>query len=291
MERPLVYSAVPTAFAEDGAVDQSSTARIFEHALAGGVDAIFVNGTTGEFPALSIDERRALLRTAVAVAGADRVIAHVGTAAPFHTATLATDALDLGVTRLSVLTPFYLPASPEGVQRQLRAVTSLGRQAQVFLYVFPDRTGVQLQASDAAAILDDLDLAGIKISIAGIDYLREVAENLSGPRLVLSGNDGLLPEVLAAGGSGIVSGVSSSQPWPFVGLAAALAAGDLAAQELHRARIAAIVPVLGPSIADLKLSLYLQGLIATPLCRMAIDEPTADSREAVAAVVSSDSTG
>lgn len=285
MARPLVYSAVPTAFAEDGAVDLASTARVFEHALDGGVDAIFVNGTTGEFPALSIDERRALLRTAIDVAGPERVVAHVGTAAPYHTGTLTADAIDLGISKLSVLTPFYLPAGPEGVRQQLRTVTTLAPGSEVFLYLFPDRTGVQLDAEEAARILDELNLAGIKISIPGTEYMQRVVESITGPRIVLSGNDGLLPEVVAAGGAGVVSGVSSSVPRPFVALANALHTSDTErAAELRRV-VAEIVPVLGPSIAGLKLSLFLQGIIASPLCRMAIDQPDAEQAAQISAAM------
>jgi 4-hydroxy-tetrahydrodipicolinate synthase len=286
MARPVVYSAVPTAFEPDGTLDVASTARIFEHALAGGVDALFVNGTTGEFPALSMDERRILLRTAVDVAGADRVIAHVGSAAPYHTGTLTTDAIDLGITRLSVLTPYYLPAGVEGVRRQLQAVTSRAPDAEVFLYVFPDRTGVQLDPEEAAGMLEDLDLLGIKVSIAGTDYVARVVAALARPRVVLSGNDGLLPAVIAAGGAGIVSGVSASLPRAFVAMADALHHADADRQALLQRAINDIVPVLGPSIAGLKFSLFLQGVISAPTCRMAIDEPDADRKARIADAVS-----
>lgn len=286
MTRPVVYSAVPTAFSADGALDLASTAKIFEHALDGGVDALFVNGTTGEFPALTIKERRVLLRTAIEVAGPERVIAHVGTAAPYHTGTLTADALELGIHRLSVLTPYYLPAGPDGVRRQLRTVTSLAPDAEVFLYVFPDRTGVHLDAAEAAAILEELDLTGIKISIAGTEYVSRVVKSLSGPRVVLSGNDGLLPEVVVAGGDGIVSGVSSSLPLPFVAMAAAIRDADTARQESLTRVIDSIVPVLGPSIAGLKLSLFLQGVIKSPVCRMAIDGLAPNRRREITTAIS-----
>jgi 4-hydroxy-tetrahydrodipicolinate synthase len=285
MPRPVVYSAVPTAFTPSGELDLASMARLFDHALAGGVDALFVNGTTGEFPALSREERAASLRAAVEHAGPDRVIAHVGAASPHQTAELAADALELGVMRMSIITPFYLPASPAGVRMQVEAAVAGAPGARIYLYVFPDRTGVVLAPSDATEIINDYNLAGIKISIPGTDYVRAMADQLATSREVLSGNDGLLPEVMGSGGTGIVSGVSSSVPAPFVELAEALDSHDTQRQAELQEMIGRIVPALGPSIAGLKLSLALQGVIASPRCRMAIDEPNDAVRKTIADVV------
>lgn len=278
MNRPVVYSAIPTAFTDGGELDLASTERIFAHALSGGVDALFVNGTTAEFPALSLTERRRTLESAVEVAGADRVIAHVGAASPYQTGQLTEDALALGVTKLSVLTPFYMPSTLDGVRDQITAATSLASSRDVYLYLFPDRTGVQIGPEEAAALIEEFDLAGAKISIAGVDYLARVVARVSSPRSVLSGNDGLLREVVAAGGGGVVSGVSSSVPRPFVALADAIGTGDVPAQDAASRDVATVVPVLGPSIAGLKHSLVLQKVIQSDFCRMAIDSPDPESR-------------
>jgi len=273
MTRPIVYSAVTTAFSEDGGLDLRATTRLFAHALAGGVDAVFVNGTTAEFAALTLAERHDLLAAAASVAGPERVVAHVGAASPYHTGVLAADARALGITKISVLTPFYMPSTVDGVREQISAARAEAPDADIFLYLFPDRTGVQLPAAEAARVIEEFDLAGAKISIAGTDYVAELIGALSTPRIVLSGNDGLLREVVAAGGDGIVSGVSSSLPAPFVALADAIGAGDESEQERLAEIINGIVPVLGPNIAALKISQRDQGLIDTAVCRMAIDAP------------------
>jgi 4-hydroxy-tetrahydrodipicolinate synthase len=278
--RPLLISAVPTAFSDDGSLDLESTKAIFEHALGGGVDALFVNGTTAEFAALSRDERRMTLGTAVRVAGSDRLIAHVGAASPHETALLTRDAESLGITQLSVLTPFYMPASVDGVRRQVAAAQSAAPSAEIYLYLFPDRTGVSIRPTDAAALIEDLDLKGAKISIAGTEYLGDLVGNLSAPRTVLSGNDGLLREVIAAGGDGIVSGVSSSMPAPFARLVQAIDEGSSDIDDLAEL-VNTIVPVLGPSIAGLKVSLERQGVIRSAYCRMAIDKPDAELDERI----------
>ena len=274
MTRPAVLSAVSTAFTETGELDLTSTTRLFEHALEGGVDALFVNGTTGEFPSLTASERQSTLRAAVDVAGADRVVAHVGTASPYRAQSLARNAFDLGITTLSILTPYYMPSTLDGVREQVASVLRVAPGARVYLYLFPDRTGVRISPEEAATVIEEFDLYGAKVSIGGTDYVRDLVSSLTGDRAVLSGNDGLLREVLEAGGRGIVSGVSSAVPEPFVSLATAIERNDPDAQTRAAEDVAAVVPVLGPSIAMLKHAQAMLGLIKSPYCRMAIDAPT-----------------
>lgn len=282
----VLISAPPTAFTESGEVDYASTGRIFEHAISGGVDAVFVNGTTGEFASLSREERRGLLEMAVGVAGPQRVVAHIGSASPYEAGLLAADAGELGVTQLSVLTPFYMPVSIDGIRRQIVSVRTAAPESDLYLYLFPDRTGVEIAPRAAAGLLDEFDLKGAKLSIGGTSYLADVIAGLATPRTVLSGNDGLMREVISAGGAGVVSGVSSSLPGPFVSLKRAIGGGDKEAAEALADYVNGIVPVLGPSIGALKLSLYYQGLIKSPTSRMAIDAPSADLADEVRRVVS-----
>jgi len=74
---PVVLSAVPTLFGPDGALDPDANRALYK-LVAGLVDGLFVAGTTGEFPALEDAERLSLFELALAEAGPDRVIAHIG---------------------------------------------------------------------------------------------------------------------------------------------------------------------------------------------------------------------
>lgn len=280
-----IISAVPTAFDDDGNIDIDSSARVVSHCLGAGVDAIFVNGTTGEFASLSRDERKQLLAAAIDVAGPGRVIAHVGAPSPHQVKLLTEDALSLGITRLSVLTPFYMPSSLNGIREQLAAVKSLSATAQVYLYLFPDRTGVQIAPAHAAQLIGEFELAGAKLSIPGTGYLSDVVAELPAPSEVLSGNDGLMREVVAAGGAGVVSGVSSSLPGIFVELATAIRGGDPRRTDEIATIVNRVVPVLGPSISGLKLALLKQGLIRSTRCRMAIDAPDATHERQITEVL------
>ena len=84
----------------------------------------------------------------------------------------------------------------------------------------------------------------------------------------------------------MVSGISSSLPAPFAALKRAIEADDRAeAIESLAAHVNHIVPILGPNIGALKLSLFVQGIIKSPTSRMAIDAPNADLAQKVRRVV------
>src|SRR5438094_783291 len=108
---PVVLSAVPTLFDADGEVDPGANQALYK-LVAGLVDGLLVAGTTGEFPALEDAERLSLFELALAEAGPDRVIAHIGAPDARHAIRLARAAVTLGATRIAAITPYYLPARP-----------------------------------------------------------------------------------------------------------------------------------------------------------------------------------
>lgn len=266
---PKVISAIPTAFGRDGELDLHGVSRITEHVLQGGVDSVLVNGTTGEFPSLSHEERGLTLRTVLDVAGPSRTIAHIGASSAYEAVALARSSLASGATILAALTPYYLPASRAAVRSYFTEVRRAAPTAEIFAYVFPARTGVEVSAEFAAELIRELDLAGAKVSIPGVDYVRDVAALVPG-KPVYSGNDRLIVETCEAGGVGVVSGVSSAVPEVIATLARHAAAGS-AEREAPQKQVNRAVSLLGPSIASLKTALHLQGVIAAPTCRMAID--------------------
>jgi 4-hydroxy-tetrahydrodipicolinate synthase len=77
---PEIISAIPTPFAEDGKLNLPALRTNLER-LEPLLDGVFAAGTTGEFLALSDDERIAVIEEALAVFGPARVVAHVGAAA------------------------------------------------------------------------------------------------------------------------------------------------------------------------------------------------------------------
>jgi 4-hydroxy-tetrahydrodipicolinate synthase len=223
-----IVSAVPVPFLPDGDVDLPEFDATLT-ALDDHVDAVLVAGTTGEFPALDDTERVELFRRAVQVLGAERVVAHLGHASSRQVLRLADATADVGITRFALLSPYYLPTDDDGVVEFFQILTEAFPQAGVYAYLFPERTGMDVSVDVLRRVLELPGLVGVKLSGGAAARLSEYAVAVSDAQELYSGNDATLPWVLAQGGSGVVSGVSSAFPRTFAALARALDAGDAAA--------------------------------------------------------------
>jgi 4-hydroxy-tetrahydrodipicolinate synthase len=272
---PLVISATPTPFEADGSLDLDGLRRLFQHLADSDVDGLFVAGTTGEFPALDDDERLAVIRCALTAAGPDRVIAHVGAASAYQAAALARTARAAGVARFAAITPYYLPASPRGVRSYFEAVHAETGDLPLYAYLIPRYSGTEVTSAALATVIDEVGLAGAKLSIPGTDFLADVARRVGSATELYSGNDALIREVAAVGGHGVVSGVSPACPDLFTALARAVYAADPDAIASCQRPVDDAVAALGPSLSFLKAALVDQGVIASARCRLAADPPTA----------------
>ena len=213
---PVVFSAVPTLFGAAGELDLAANRALYEF-VAGLVDGLFVAGTTGEFPALDDAERLSLFELALAEAGPDRVIAHIGAPDARHAARLAQAAAALGADpprRDHALLP---ARAPRRAERPLPAHP--GRRARSrALRLYFSRTDRAARATPAVCPGGGRGRAGgAKVSgSAAADLADYVA---AAPGLaIFSGNDADPAATMRAGGAGVISGRSSAYPEVYAAL-------------------------------------------------------------------------
>jgi 4-hydroxy-tetrahydrodipicolinate synthase len=252
----VVLTAVPTPFTPDGKVD-TTVARQLLKFCAESTDGMLVAGTTGEFPALDDSERLELIDSALEIAGVDRVIAQVGAADSRRAARLATDAVRLGATTIAAITPFYNPVSPGELHDYYARIRDAAPLADLYAYIFPERTGVHVPVDLFASLAQAVGLAGAKLSGSAARDVAACAAAAPGAR-VYSGDDKDLAGVLKAGGAGVISARSAAYPEVFMGLASALATGDTAIAASWQSFVSDIVAT-GASIGRIKEALRLRG--------------------------------
>jgi 4-hydroxy-tetrahydrodipicolinate synthase len=272
----VVFSAVPTLFTSEGEVDSGANRALYKH-VAGLLDGLFVAGTTGEFPALDDSERLSLIELALAEAGPDRVIAHVGAPDARHAARLASAAAALGATQLAAITPYYLPARPDELTAHFGQLRDAVPDLELYAYIFPERTGVRVPPEVFAAVASAAGLAGAKLSGSAAAELAGYVAAAPGRRM-FSGDDSNPAATMRADGAGLISGRSAAYPEVY----AALRSGDPDGR--HQLVLDRIVG-LGASIGRLKYALQLRGLGGTT-ARMTVDPPDASLAAAIAAEVS-----
>ena len=276
--RPVVFSAVPTLFGADGELDPGANRALYG-LVNGLVDGLFVAGTTGEFPALEDAERLSLFELALAEAGPGRVIAHIGAPDARHAARLARGAVALGATRIAAITPYYLPARPDELAGHYRRIRDAAPGPELYAYIFPERTGLNVPPPLFAQVADLAGLAGAKVSGSASADLAGYVAAAPGLR-IFSGNDASPWASMRAGGAGVISGRSSAYPEVYAALCHATPGHDEAGQE----RLDRIV-ALGASIGRLKHALLVRGVASSSAARMTVDPPDAGVAAAIAAEV------
>src|SRR5690242_19527243 len=257
---PVVLAAVPTLFDADGELDRDANRALYK-LISGLLDGMLVAGTTGEFPALEDAERLWLAEQALAEAGPDRVIVHIGAPDARHAARLARAAVALGARRIAAITPYYLPARPDELVTYYRSVREAAPGAEIYAYIFPERTGLTVSPTLLAEAAQAASLAGAKISGSASADLAGYVAAAAGLR-IFSGNDADPWATARAGAEGVISGRSSAYPE----LYAALVKDPAVQERLDR------VVALGASVGRLKHALRARGLAGAG-ARMTVDPP------------------
>jgi 4-hydroxy-tetrahydrodipicolinate synthase len=279
-------------FGMDGELDLDANRALYKLA-DGQLDGMLVAGTTGEFPALDDAERLTLIELALAQVGPDRVIAHIGAPDAWHAARLARAAVARGATRLAAITPYYLSARPDELIAHYRQIRDAVPSAELYGYIFPERTGLRVSPALFARLAEAADLAGVKASGSAAAELAGYVAAAPG-RAIFSGDDANPGATMAAGGAGAISGRSSAYPEVYAAMRAASASSassvSLAASASSASLVASAqgtldqIVALGASIGRIKYALQVRG-IGTGVARMTVDAPDPETAAAIAAQV------
>ena len=227
-----VLTAMVTPFTAAGDLDLDAAAALADRLVRQGNDGLVVNGTTGESPTTSRQEKADLVRAVVdAVGGRAHVVAGVGSYDTASTVDLAQDAAKAGATGLLSVTPYYSRPPDEGLLRHYDRSAS-ATDLPVMLYDIPARTGLALSHDllvRLAALPQVVAVKDAKDDLAATSRL--LAET---DLAVYSGTDVLNLPQLAIGAAGFVSVISHVVTPQLVQMVQAVDAGDLArARRLH----------------------------------------------------------
>jgi dihydrodipicolinate synthase/N-acetylneuraminate lyase len=279
-----ILAALPVAFHEDGSVDLEATRRIVEFSAASGVDGAFVLGTTGEFPSLSLEERNTIAALSVDILGADRTVVHVGASSLHEVRLLIDGARAAGAHRIAVLTPYYLPASDAAVLSFFEQVSAVSDGLAVYVYLFRDRTGITVAPELLGRIAQLPNIVGAKLSGEHLESVTAYRAAVPAGFEIFTGADRDLARAADAGADGVVSGISSVFPEPFVGLVEALETGDDERIAAAQSAVDDVVDTVKGDPALMKAGLALRGVPAG-VARMALDEPSEHDRAELARAV------
>jgi 4-hydroxy-tetrahydrodipicolinate synthase len=194
-----VLTATVTPFDADGAVHYDRYRELCEFLVDHGSDGVVVNGTTGEAPTLSDDERLGLLRTALEAVG-DRatVIAGTGTYSTEHSVHLTKQAHEAGAHGFLVVTPYYNKPPPRGIVEHFKAVAAMSDRP-VMVYNIPGRVVINIEPETMAQLAEIPNVTAVKQANPDLDQARRIVE--LGLELY-AGDDNIVHPFLEVGGKG-----------------------------------------------------------------------------------------
>lgn len=206
-----VYPAVTAKFNEDDTLDHKEMERCFALQIDAGVDGLIVNGSLGEGPMLSHDERLSVLKTAKSVAGKRPVLMTIADAATRDCASLAKRAAQAGADGLMVVPSLVYHTNPKETVATLSAVA---QAADLPVMIYSNRIAyrVDITVDIMAELAKDARFVAVKESSDDIRRTVEL-QNAFGDRFdIFTGVDNLAFEALALGAVGWVAGLVVAFP-------------------------------------------------------------------------------
>lgn len=236
-----IYVPIITPFHDDLSIDYDRFGEVIDWQIDNGTHGIIVGGSTGEFFALSQEERESQLRFAARrIAGRVPLIAGVNDLLPERCYELTAIARDAGADALLVAAPPYsLPSQKELVAHCLK----IDRIADlpIILYNYPGRTGVCMEETFLERVAQSSNVIAIKESSGDIDRIHLLAREY--PQLQLSaGAEDQVLEFFAWGARSWVSVIANFFPREAVGFyEACVVRGDF---DTGRRLMSALLPLM-----------------------------------------------
>ncbi|CRK58489.1 4-hydroxy-tetrahydrodipicolinate synthase [Alloactinosynnema sp. L-07] len=234
-----VLTAMVSPFDAEGAVDLGRAQELAVRLVDLGNDGLIVNGTTGESPTTSDQEKADLVRAVVEAVG-DRatVVGSVGTYDTAHSAHLARAAEKAGAHGLLVVTPYYSRPPQAGLLAHFTAVAD-ATALPVMLYDIPPRSVVPIEVDTLRRLAEHPRIKAVKDAKG--DLLAGSQVIATTDLAYYSGDDALNLPWLSIGGVGFVSVIGHVVADRLRSMVDAYESGDVAAaREVHNG----LLPVL-----------------------------------------------
>ena len=198
-----LLTAMVTPFKQDGSIDFAGVERLAHHLVDNGHDGIVVNGTTGEAPTTTDEEKDEIIKIVIAAVG-DRatIVAGAGNNETAHSIELAKRHAKAGAHALMVVTPYYNRPPQAGIEAHFKAIAD-ATDLNVLMYDIPARTGTPLETETIVRLAGHPRIVALKDAKGDIGATSWVIRRTGLP--VYSGDDMNNLPLLSVGAVGFIS--------------------------------------------------------------------------------------
>lgn len=277
-----ILTALATPFGADGELDEATLRRVVDRSIDGGVHGVVACGSTGEFTALSSDERRRIVEIVVDQAGGRvPVIAQTGATSTAEAIRLSRHAESVGADIVMTIAPYYEPLNLDETTDYLRTVAG-SVSVPVMLYNIPMATGFDLSPDTVGALAREVEnIKYIKNTTIDMAQSAQLIHHYGDVVSTFVGWDSLLLASVVEGAAGVMAGTANLVPSELVAVWNAVQAGDfqLARDEWDRVYPVVDAVMQQPFVPAVKAVLNALGLpVGPPRAPIAALDPAATSR-------------
>lgn len=216
MKNPFVGSGVAlvTPFNDDFSIDFDALRKLVRYQIDNGTDFLVVQGTTGESPVLTWEEKLKVLDTVIDEnKGELKVVFGVG-----GNNTMAIGELlkkvPAGVDGILSVSPYYNKPTQRGVVEHFKHLASC-TELPIILYNVPGRTGSNMSAQTTLELAKVNNLVAVKEASGDFGQIMEIVANKPDDFAVLSGDDAITMPLMTVGVEGVISVVANAFPKRF----------------------------------------------------------------------------
>lgn len=288
-----IVAATFAAYQADGSLNLAIIPQLVDKLVADGVAGVYICGTNGEGPNMSVEERMAIAEAYVKAAEKRiLVLVHVGHTSIRECKKLAAHAAQIGADAFSSVAAFYFkPSSVENLVDCMAEIASAAPQLPFYYYHMPTLTGVGMDMVDFLALGEQKipNLAGIKYTASTLHEFQACLNYKGGKFEVLSGYDEMLLSALAVGAVGAIGSTYTFAAPVYLEIIRLFRNKDLAGAEALQLKVVDFIRCIikHPSIAAQRAIMKMLGydlgdarLPLVPLSAEKINELKADLTKA-----------
>ena len=251
-------------------MDFESQEKLFDNLIEKGMDGILVEGSSSEFFAMPMDQRRKMAEFSIEKVN-HRVKLIIGTSnmVADEIIDFSNFCLDAGADAVMILPPYYFHF---GAGELLHYYDHLANQihGNIYIYNFPDNTGYTIPPETVLQLTKlHSNIVGIKDTIPGMDHTRELIKVVKSqvPSFeIYSGYDDNFAHNVLAGGNGCIAALSNVVPEICAAWVRAFRENDMeGVVNGQRAidRMMDLYAIRSPFLPVMKEAVKLRGLAAT----------------------------
>lgn len=216
MKNPFYGSGVAlvTPFNDDYSIDYDALKKLVRYQIDNGTDFLVVQGTTGESPTLSKEEKLKVLETVQEEnQGKLKIVFGVGGNNTVEVGKALKD-VPAGVDGILSVSPYYNKPTQKGIVEHYKYLAEC-TDLPIILYNVPGRTGSNMSAATTLELAEIENIVAVKEASGDFSQIMEIVNNKPDGFSVISGDDAITMPMINVGADGVISVVANAFPKRF----------------------------------------------------------------------------